>query len=144
MAPQQCCFLTMYQKTTLFAKTTYLTTIYFGGNEVDSILSLCVEKISILLPNIYCIFFQNYVSCRWVRAGIFRLKRARAMKVLSRAELGHFNFWAETELMIFFLYIAFLLIFFLSWFYQFLHQSFKKYIIHYRKKIPSLLIMQEK
>ena len=36
----------------------------------------------------------------WVRAGFFRLKWARAMKFPSRAELGHFNFQAETELTI--------------------------------------------
>ena len=34
------------------------------------------------------------------RAGIFQLERARAVKFLSRAEHGQFNFRAETELTI--------------------------------------------
>ena len=42
--------------------------------KLDLILSSCQEKISILLPNIYCIFFQNYVSCS-INISYFLLER---------------------------------------------------------------------
>ena len=61
------------------------------------LVTLCRKNINFVAKYLLHFFFQNYVSCRWVQAGIFRLKRARAMKVLSRAKLGHFNFWAEIE-----------------------------------------------
>jgi hypothetical protein len=51
---------------------------------------------------------------QWVRAGIFQLEPSRAMKVPSRAELGHFNFRAENELDFFLIYSFFSSNFFLS------------------------------
>ena len=59
MAPQQCCFSTMYQKTTLFLQNNIFYNTLLWMQKLDLILSSCQEKISILLPNIYCIFFSK-------------------------------------------------------------------------------------
>ena len=49
----------------------------------------------------------NHENDMYTRAGIFRHERARTMTVPSRAELGNFNFRAETKLRFFQVMIKF-------------------------------------